>query len=219
MSASSQAAGAAPTESIPALAWNQEIEQWEGTIALPEWQDFNQGTGVWKTIRAATLSRRRKREKASNQLMDHYPPPAGPTELVVEGRAGQPAPSPAQVAAYHWLLAHEAGLLAAVLAAFKENWSEILNTYDFADRMPERHSLPLRLRSPEELCGLLELHTLYLKEAHTAGLAHVGLALSSWDPEHGQGVYACGSTVLGIGSGDLAFGDLGAAFLFRQSAE
>ncbi|MGI4870241.1 MAG: DUF6985 domain-containing protein [Janthinobacterium lividum] len=202
---------------IPALTWNDY--QWEGTITLPEWQDFNQGIGAWKKIRAATLTRRRKREKAAGQLMHHLPYPDDLISLVVDTPDDNPSFSPEQVAAYHWLLAHEAELLAAMLAAFKENWGEVLLTYDFDDDMPERHSMPMNLRSPEELCGLLRLHTVYIKEAHTAGLAHVGLGLGGWDSEHGHGVYACGSTVLGIGSSDLASGDLDSAFIFRLEEE
>ncbi len=208
---------AASSGSIPTLLWAEY--QWQGTIELPEWEAFNRGRGAWKAIRAATNTRRRKREKRAGQERFIYAQTDDPLELTVEAPNEDPQlpPRPEQVRAYQWLLAHEGELLAATLAKFSQHWWDILLTYDHDEADPNRHSMPFKLRAPEELCGLLELHHVYIKEAHTDGVAHIGLALScDWDTEHGLGVYACRSEILGIGSGDLAFGDLDSAFTLRK---
>ena len=204
-------------DSISGLVWDEY--HWEGTIALPQWEAFNKGTGPWKKIRAATWGRRRKREKRADQFRFQYAPSDEPVQLTVDSpvRNQRAEPSAAQVRAYCFLLAHEAELLTAVLADFKKNWSRILCIYDHSDEDPNRHSLPFNLRNPEELCGLIELHRVYVHDTDTDGIAHVGLALScDWDTEHGLGVYTYQRQVLGIGSGELAFGDLGDAFDFDE---
>ena len=207
----------ADTSPISALNWVEY--HWEGTIALPEWDAFNRGQGAWKAAQAATNTRRRKREKRAGQERFSYAQSNDPLALTVDALdENHPLPpSPEQVRAYQWLLAHEGELLAATLAYFSQHWWTILLTYDHDDDDPNRHSLPLKLRAPEELCGLIELHHIYIKEAHTDGVAHIGLALScDWDGEHGLGVYTCRSEVLGIGSSDLAFGDLDSAFTLND---
>jgi hypothetical protein len=212
----STASRAASASEIPTLTWAEY--HWEGTIPLSEWDAFNQGRGTWKAVQAATNARRRKREKYAGQQRDVYGRDESPLGLTVDALdEGQPLPpSPEQVRAYHWLLAHESELLQAVLIFFHQHWWDVLLTYDHDDSDPNRHSLPFKLRAPEELCGLIALHHVYIKEEQTDGVAHIGLALScDWDTEHGLGVYTCRSEVLGIGSGDLAFGDLDSAFELR----
>ncbi|WP_460585256.1 DUF6985 domain-containing protein [Hymenobacter arcticus] len=218
MSALSPAA--AGSTAIPTLEWAEY--QWQGTIALPEWEAFNLGRGAWKAVRAATNARRRKREKYAGQERDIYGPNDGPLELHVDALDEEKPlpPSPEQVRAYEWLLAHESELLQATLAYFHQHWWTILLTYDHSDDDANRHSLPFKLRTPAELCGLIELHSVYIKEKHTGGVAHIGLALScDWDTEHGLGVYTCRSEVLGFGSGDLAFGELDSAFELDEEEE
>jgi hypothetical protein len=215
--ATSSLAAAASSGSIPNLTWAEY--HWEGTLALPEWEAFNRGRGAWKNVQAATNARRRKREKRAGHKRDSYGPNDDRLALTVDALdQNQPLPpSLEQVRAYNWLLAHESELLTAMLAKFHEHWWDILLTYDHDDDNPNRHSMPFKLRSPEELCGLVALHHIYIKEEHTDGVAHIGLALScDWDTEHGLGVYTCRSEVLGIGSSDLAFGDLDAAFTLEE---
>jgi hypothetical protein len=210
-------AAATSFSTIPNLTWADY--QWRGTLALPEWEAFNRGQGAWKAVQAATNARRRQREKRAGQKRDVYAPTNDPLDLTVDApNQNQPLPpSPEQVRAYEWLLAHESELLAAMLAKLHKYWGELLLIYDHDDEDPKRHSLPSKLRSPEELCGLVALHHVYIKEEHTAGVAHIGLALScDWDTEHGLGIYACRNKVLGIASGDLAFGDLDSAFALRR---
>jgi hypothetical protein len=202
---------------IPGLTWAEY--QWQGTIILPAWEAFNQGLGAWKAVRAVTNARRRQREKRAGQERFLYAQTDDPLALTVDAlEENQPLPpSPEQVRAYQWLLAHESELLAATLAEFSKRWNDILLTYGHDDEDPNRHSMPLKLRAPEELCGLIELHHVYIKETHTDGVAHIGLALScDWDGEHGLGVYTCRSEVLGIGTGDLAFGELDSAFTSQE---
>ncbi|WP_052732223.1 DUF6985 domain-containing protein [Hymenobacter terrenus] len=203
---------------IPGLNWDEY--RWEGIISLPEWEAFNKGTGAWKPVRAATRARRRKREKRADQHRFEFPPSDDSLQLSVYPPFinEKVLPSPEQVRAYQLLLAHEGELLTAVLAEFKKHWSEIICIYDHSDEDPNRHSMPFTLRAPEELCGLLELHHVYIKRTHTDGVAHIGLALScDWDTEHGLGVYTHHGRVLGLGSGDLAFSSLSSAFKFWQS--
>ncbi|RZK16084.1 MAG: hypothetical protein EOO56_20965 [Hymenobacter sp.] len=207
--------GAADSGTIPALVRGEY--GWEGTVALPQWLAFNRGYGTWKAIRAATNARRRKREKRAGQERFQYPDSDGAIQLSVTSSKEDLhlPPRPEQVRAYRLLLMHEAELLAATLATFKKHWAEICCIYDHDDDDPNRHSLPLNLRAPEELCGLIALHHIYIGHKHTDGVAHVGLALScDWDTEHGLGVYSCHGEVLGIGSGDLAFNGLSSAFKF-----
>lgn len=205
---------AASSPAIPGLAWAEY--NWLGTIVLPEWEAFNIGRGTWKAVRAATNARRRKREKHAGQTRDTYGPNNDPLALDIDSPVFnvQSPPSPEQVRAYEWLLAHESELLHATLAYFHQHWLTILLTYSYDDDdNANRHSLPAKLRAPEELCGLLTLHRIYIKREHTDGVAHIGLALScDWDTEHGMGVYTCRSEVLGFGTSDLAAGDLDDAF-------
>lgn len=206
-----------PATTIPGLAWAEY--EWQGPIQLPEWEAFNQGRGAWKAVRAATNARRRKREKHAGQERDNGDPGNYVPELTVDvlDADAQSPPTPEQVRAYEWLLAHESELLHAVLAYFHQHWWTILLTYDHSDDNANRHSLPFKLRAPEELCGLVELHHVYIKNKHTDGVAHIGLELScDWDTEHGLGVYTCRGEVLGFGSGNLAFGSLSAAFKLRE---
>jgi hypothetical protein len=215
--AENRVAGAGVTN-IPGLVWKEY--NWEGTIELPQWEAFNKGQGSWKAPRMATNARRRQREKRAGQERFQYADCDLPIRLSVSSldEDAQLAPGPEQMQAYQLLLAHEAELLTATLEEFKKYWSEILCVYDHSDDDPNRHSLPRHLRAPEELCGLIELHHVYIKRQHSNGIAHVGLALScDWDSEHGLGVYACNGKILGLGSGDLAFGRLSTAFRFCRN--
>jgi hypothetical protein len=201
--------------SVPTLLWKEY--EWEGNIVLPQWIAFNKGQGAWKAIRAATNVRRRKREKWAGQERFHYPYSDENIRLSVRSsdEDAQLPPTLEQVRAYQLLLAQEAELLVATLATFKKHWAEILCIYDHDEEDPNHHSLPLCLRTPEELCGLITLHHVYIGYKHTNGVAHVGLALScDWDTEHGLGVYSCRGEVVGIGSGNLAFNGLSSAFKF-----
>ena len=208
-----QAADTPPT--IPGLVWDEYL--WRGTVALPAWEAFNLGTGPWKAVRAATLARRRKREKAADQLTDHYPPSTDPLDLTLypEGNEEERRPpAPQQVRAYHWLLAHESEVLAATLAAIQANWDELGLIYSYDDGHEARHSFPARLRAPEELCGLLALHTVDVSREQQDVMSHIGLAFScEWDSEHGLGVLLHHGQVRGIGSSDLASGSLDEAFV------
>ncbi|WP_283566238.1 hypothetical protein [Hymenobacter sp. H14-R3] len=206
-----------PVTTIPGLTWAEY--EWQGPIVLPEWEEFNQGCGAWKAVRAATNARRRKREKHAGQERDSGGPNNYVPQLTVDAlnEDTQLPPRPEQVRAYEWLLTHESELLQATLAYFYRQWWTILLTYDHDDDNANRHSLPFKLRAPEELCGLVELHYVYIKNKHTDGVAHIGLALScDWDTEHGMGVYTCRSEVLGFGSSDLAFGNLKSAFKIEK---
>ncbi|MDJ0366066.1 hypothetical protein QMK33_12955 [Hymenobacter sp. H14-R3] len=211
----------AGSTAIPTLEWAEY--KWLGTIALHNWEAFNQGRGTWKAVRAATNARRRKREKHAGQERDSYGPNDDPLELDVDSPVVnvQLPPRPEQVRAYEWLLAHESELLQATLAYFYRHWWTILLTYSYDDDdNANRHSLPAKLRAPEELRGLIELHRVYIKGEHTDGVAHIGLALScDWDTEHGMGVYTCRSEVLGFGSSDLAAGDLDDAFELDEEGD
>ena len=202
---------------IPTITWQEY--KWEGTITLPEWEAFNKGRGAWQVARKATNIRRRKREKRAGQERFQYADADEPIQLVVYSPLlnQQAPPDAAQIRAYHHLMAHEAELLSAVLAEFKKNWSEITLIYDHSDDDPNRHSMPMQLRAPEELCGLTELHQVYIHEPDADGIIAIGLALScDWDTEHGLGVYSCNGKVMGLGSGDLAFGGIDDAFISLQ---
>lgn len=209
--------GASSATTIPDLHWQEY--KWESTIHLPEWQDFGSGRGNWKADRAATYSRRRKREARADQIVERFPGDGDGIRLCVsplDEKARTP-PTPEQVSAYEYLLQNEALVLAAVLAAFWQRWVDVWLIYDHSDDDENRHSLPQHLRTPRELCGLIYLHTVTIHTDQTDGVAHIGLALScDWDPEHGLGAYIHQSKVLGIGSGDLGWCGLDSAFDFDE---
>jgi hypothetical protein len=172
---------------LPQLTWNY---CWEGEVVLPSWQGFQTRRGQ----RPAIISPN---------------PSDGSTKLRVDtDGAGRIPPTEAQIAAYRWLLEHEAEVAAAVLNAIFAEYprfrAEFLDAYEEGD--PDAEATVPPLERPEQLKSMMGLYAVYILPIPREGVGYVGFQFGcDWEEEHGLGVLLHKARIVEIGQAPTAF--------------
>jgi hypothetical protein len=119
-------------------------------------------------------------------------------------REEKQAPTPAQAAAFQYLLDNEAAIQASVLDAIFEAYPEWQDEYGFDEEEAEELMPPIE--SPDQLKQLIGLSTIHILSVAKGGVAYVGFELGcTWDDEHGLGVMTHRKRVVKLGGADAAF--------------
>lgn len=131
-------------------------------------------------------------------------------------------PSPAQLAAYEYLLAHESAVTRAVLARILRAYPKLRASYHAAygidpDAAQEgSHEpddlfgddlkpLPVITRA-SDLRRVMGLSSIHVLDVAKAGVAYLGFELGcNWDDEHGAGVMTHKTRIVGFGHADTSF--------------
>lgn len=194
-----------PVARMPRL--KREGTSWVGNVMLSSWSGFQQRRGPYGSI-----SPRRKRPTIQIDFQ-----PCGKDEQA------QRRPSPEQIAAYSYLVAHESSVTRAVLARILRAYPRLRATYHkdydidarekrvYADELDELFDdlrpLPVikRARDLRRVMGVAWIHVL---DVAKDGLAYIGFELGcSWDDEHGAGVMTHKARVVDFGYADTSFLD------------
>lgn len=165
----------------------RSIQSIEGVVQLPVWAGFQSRQGVYASVDSSNLS------DGSVQL--HL---GG--DVVVD----HPTISPAQVAAYHFLINQQAQIQDAILTALLSQYKELQALYDYAPEealqyMPD-------VSDPAGFKPLIGLSSVYILEVSKDNVAYVGYGFGcAWDDEHGLGVMTHKDRIVEIGGIDSAF--------------
>lgn len=158
---------------------------WLAAIPLPATATLCEGLGapVHKEFELGTLA-----------------PGEVPLHVETEGRW----PAEMQFLNWHWLVAMDAELASALLAAIFEHYPEIERTYDFLPPSERATCLPA-LTSADGLRPLVALTGIVLHAVPHASTPYLGAMFRcAWDEEHGLGVLLHGTTALEVGTCDVA---------------
>ncbi len=165
---------------LPPLSWDGH--DWAGEATLASWAGFQSRQGAYAG---------RDRSGPSD---GHVQLSVGVREGADGAECGEPSPpTPAQVAAYEFLQAHEVEVAAAVLAAVRVEYPA------------GEHGMPW-LDSAEELRAFVGLAIVHVLPVERDGVAYLGFELGcAWDEEHGVGVLVHRGEVVEVGDADTSF--------------
>lgn len=185
----------------PRLRWDGF--SWTGTIELPSWKGFQARTGAY-----GARSGRAGRAKLP---------------LRVAATSATTRPGDEQLAAYAYLVEHDAAVQKAVLASILKQYPKLRAAYheemgvdpdqdlddDDDDLIPEIRDVlrPLpEIRTASELRAVLGVTAIHILDVTKLGVAYVGFELGcAWDDEHGAGVMLHKRRVVEVGQADTSF--------------
>jgi hypothetical protein len=174
---------------LPPLEWDDYC--WEAEIVLPSWRRFQTRRGAYASVSSPD-------------------PSDGSTRIRFDtDGAGRVPPTEAQIAAYRWLIQHEAEVAAAVLNAIFAEYprfrAEYIGDYDDEDAQAAQQSAP-PLDRAEQLKELIGLYAVFILPLPKDGVGYTGFEFGCvWEEEHGLGVLVHKNRVVEIGHADTAF--------------
>lgn len=187
---------------LPRLCWDRD--GWSGRIELASWAGFQVRSGPYGARAKAT--KRYKVRICFTAPSDRDDDPA------------RTKPSEEQVAAYAYLLAHEAQVTKAVLTRILREYPKLRTAYhkDYDidpdaddegddDVFDDLKPLP-EIKRSADLCKVMGLATIHVLDVAKAGVAYVGFEFGSdWDDEHGAGLMMHKRRIVKFGSADVSF--------------
>lgn len=174
---------------LPSLTWNEHC--WEGEIVLPSWCGFQTRRGPYAAVSSDA-------------------PSDGAVRIRFDtGDAGSVPPAAAQVAAYRWLIEHDAEVTAAILDTVFANYpqfrADYVDGYEAEDAQVAAQSAP-PLEHPEQLRMVMGLYAVFFLPVAKDGVGYVGFEFGCvWEEEHGLGVMTHKDRVIDIGGAYSAF--------------
>lgn len=173
---------------LPSLTWDSYC--WAGEIVLPSWVGFQSRHGPYAAV-------------SSDEPSDG----SAILRFDTDG-AGCIPPTVAQVAAYRWLIEHEAEVAEAVLNAIFAEYprfrEEYIDAYDDEDAQAAAQTAP-PLEQREQLRMVMGLYAVTVLPLPNDGLGYVGFEFGCVWEEHGLGVLTHRNRVVEIGQADTAF--------------
>jgi hypothetical protein len=162
---------------FPPLTWT-EYDWWDGRIKLTGWSDFRLVDG------------------SSGNATNTYSLTVTPTDQTKLGAL----PSRAQTTAINHLITESESIAQIVCQAVMPYFNDAYNADEcFFDELQP-------ISSPNEVRGMLELYSVHIHRHQRSECAFVGLQFGcAWDEEHGLGVLFNRSTVVELGTADVAF--------------
>ncbi|MBN9382243.1 MAG: hypothetical protein J0H74_15850 [Chitinophagaceae bacterium] len=163
------------------------IQSIEGVVQLPVWAGFQSRQGVYASV-------------------DSSIPSDGTVQLHLGSDAvvDNPTISPAQVAAYHYLIDRQAQVQDAILTSLLGQYKNLQVLYDYEPEEAQQF-MPdvLDLSGFRTLIGLSSVHIL---EVSRDDVAYVGYGFGCiWDDEHGLGIMTHQDRIIEIGGIDTSF--------------
>src|ERR1019366_2669561 len=158
---------------------------WSAPLTLVSWAGYQSRYGPYGAVDSTT-------------------PSDGSVTLVFapEGR-GTEALTRAELGLIAWFEMHEPSVSeavkAAILACCAPDNAARLRDFDFDDSFP-------RVKSQDDLRGLVGLHTVFVHQIETGGAPYIGYEFGcEWDVEHDLGVLMRGTELIEVGQADTAF--------------
>lgn len=164
-----------------------ELLSLEGNVELHVWKGFQNRSGVYAS--------RSEQETSSGQF-----------KIDVGGDMFVDAPTVSQehLAAYEYLVAHQANVQSAILAGLL-TWYCELRPRVFREVEAIGWSMP-EVHHADEFRRLMGLSVVHLMNVSKNGVAYVGYEFGcSWDEEHGFGVMTHKDRVIEVGQADSSF--------------
>ena len=161
---------------FPRLEWVEY--QWVGHVRLPEWAGFQERLGPYTGL-------------SSEEPSD------GSASLTVNVEDEEPnPPTPAQIAAFEYLLANGERVRDAVLHKTLSEYHK-WEARDFG-----------KIDGAEQLKSMIGLGAVYVLITEEEGLAHIGFEFGcTWDEEHGFGALTHKDRVLSVGDAETAWAE------------
>jgi|GEM_PF-681709 len=163
------------------------IRSLEGVVQLPVWAGFQSCQGPYASFDSNIPSDGTVQVRlGSDVVIDH------------------PTISPAQVAAYHYLIDQQGQVQDAILTALLSQYKELQALYDYEPEEAQQLMPDVSYLSGfKTLIGLSSVHIL---EVSKHDVAYVGYGFGcTWDDEHGLGVMTHQDRIIEIGGIDTSF--------------
>jgi len=169
---------------FPRLDWDDCF--WAGKVVLPSWKGFQSRLGHYGTVSS-------KKPSDGTALLT----------ISVNGNDPVQKPTPAQSAAYRYLIEHESAIQKSILREVLKSYPQWRASY-FADYDLEDSEdvLPVVKRA-DQLRDVLGLSEVHIHTVENARVAYVGYEFGcSWESEHGLGAMMHRARVVELGGAD-----------------
>lgn len=173
---------------LPLLVWDGYC--WEREVVLPSWRGFQTRRGPYAAVNSD--------EPSDGTIRVRFD----------TNGAGQVPPTATQVAAYRWLVDHEAEVVSAVLDAVFAEYprfrEEYIDAYDGEGAQLAAQTAP-PLDRPELLKHVMGPYASFVLRVARDGVGYVGFELGCVWEGHGLGILTHKNRVVEIGQAPTAF--------------
>ena len=158
---------------------------WTTTAVFPSWKGFQSRGGAYGA-------------------QDSAMPSDGTVRIVFapEGR-GIELLTNSEKSSIGWAIDNEASISKALIASLLKEYPSLQDQYGYSGQ--EKAELMPDIRSADDLCALIGLHSVNVHPLQKDGIRYVGFEFGcTWDPEHGIGILVHGTRTVEIGGADTA---------------
>jgi len=191
--------------------WDDELEEWNATIPIPELAGFD--ASAEKAVLNRFAQKMGARSDEISQHDDEETLPAGTFPLIIHNRLRNSEPTRSQQDAIELLTSRRRSVVNAALEAifnWYATWS--VDSRDtppaFPSSLEDIDDLYPLVEAPEGLRPLIRLEALHVHEASRGGVSDIGFEFfTCWDDEHGLGVLMNRLRCMDLGTADVASSD------------